>query len=161
MGAKKTSLKQGAKAPEFCLINQDHHKVCLDDFKGKWVVLYFYPKDNTSGCTMEAVDFTKAKKDFDKINTVILGISPDSPESHCSFIDKHDLEIELLSDPDHKVLKQYNVWQKKSMYGKEYMGVVRTTYLIDPDGKIKHSWQKVEVPGHVDEVKKVLKSAQK
>ena len=160
--AKKTyGLSVGDSAPEFCLPDKDKNKTCLKDFKGKWVVLYFYPKDMTSGCTIEAIDFTGAHKDFDKMNAQILGVSPDSPESHCTFVDKKNLTITLLSDTDHKVLDQYGVWQKKKMYGKEYMGVVRSTFLIDPKGQIRAVWEKVKVPGHIEEVKKTLKDLQK
>lgn len=146
----------GDKAPQFCLPDKDNRKVCLRDFAGKWVVLYFYPKDNTSGCTMEAVYFTKAKAQFETLNSVILATSADSMESHCKFADKHGLEITLLSDPDHKVLETYGSWQKKKMYGREFWGVVRSTFLIDPKGKIRYVWPKVKVAGHVEEVKDKL-----
>ena len=146
----------GDAAPQFCLPDKDNHKTCLKDFKGKWVVLYFYPKDNTSGCTMEATYFSRAKAQFTKLGAVILAVSPDSPESHCKFADKHELTITLLSDPEHKVLESYGVWQKKSMYGRQFWGVVRSTFLIDPQGKIRQIWPKVKVAGHVEEVKKRL-----
>jgi peroxiredoxin Q/BCP len=149
-------IEVGEKAPRFCLPDKDNNRVCTKDFKGKWLLLYFYPKDNTSGCTMEATYFTKAKAQFEKLNSVILAVSPDSPESHCKFADKHGLKITLLSDPDHKVLESYGVWQKKKMYGKEFWGVIRSTYLIDPEGKIRYLWPKVKVAGHVEEVKDKL-----
>lgn len=149
-------VETGDKAPRFCLPDKDNKKVCLEDFAGKWVVLYFYPKDNTSGCTMEATYFTRALDDFEKLNAVILGVSPDSTESHCKFADRHQLKITLLSDGEHRVLEQYGVWQKKSMYGKEFWGVVRSTFLIDPDGKIRSIWRKVKVAGHVEEVRNRL-----
>lgn len=149
-------VKVGDKAPQFCLPDKDNQKVCLRDLAGKWVVLYFYPKDNTSGCTMEAIYFTKAKAQFEKLNAAILATSPDSMESHCKFADKHGLEITLLSDPDHKVLATYGAWQKKKMYGREFWGVVRSTFLIDPKGKIRYIWPKVKVAGHVEEVKDKL-----
>jgi peroxiredoxin Q/BCP len=142
----------GSKAPDFTLESIDPKNVSLSAFHGKWVVLYFYPKDNTSGCTREAVDFTELSSDFSSRETVIIGISPDSPKSHKSFIDKHKLSILLLSDPDHKVLETYGVWQTKSMYGKEYMGVVRTTFLIDPNGIIRQIWNKVKVELHARDV---------
>jgi len=142
----------GSKAPDFTLESIDLKNVSLSAFHGKWVVLYFYPKDNTSGCTREAVDFTELSSDFSSRETIIIGISPDSPKSHKSFIDKHKLSILLLSDPDHKVLETYGVWQKKSMYGKEYMGVVRTTFLIDPNGIIRQIWNKVKVELHARDV---------
>ncbi|MGB2804010.1 MAG: thioredoxin-dependent thiol peroxidase [Candidatus Zixiibacteriota bacterium] len=150
-------LNAGDKAPEFCLPDKEKAEVCLTDFTGKWAVLYFYPKDNTSGCTMEAIHFTNSRKDFEKLNGVILGISPDSPESHCKFAEKHQLGITLLSDPEHRVLESYDVWQKKKMYGREFWGVVRSTFLVDPKGRIRQVWRKVKVAGHVEEVKAVLK----
>ena len=146
-------LKIGDKAPEFCLPDAKNKRVCLKDFRGKWLVLYFYPKDNTSGCTKEAVDFTSYVKDFRKMNAAVVGVSPDSVKSHVGFIGKHGLKIILLSDPEHEVLKKYGVWQKKSMYGREYYGVVRTTFVIDPNGRIKQKWEKVKVAGHADAVK--------
>ncbi|KPK70673.1 peroxiredoxin [candidate division WOR_3 bacterium SM23_60] len=150
------TLKLGKKAPEFCLPDKDEKKVCLKDYKGKWVVLYFYPKDNTSGCTKEAVDFTAHLKDFTKMDAVVVGISPDSTKSHANFVAKHKLKVILLSDPDHAALKKYGVWQKKKLYGREFFGVVRTTYMIDPKGKIVHVWDKVKVAGHATEVKAAL-----
>ena len=149
-------VDQGDKAPQFCLPDKDKQQVCLKDFSSKWVVLYFYPKDNTSGCTLEAIHFTNSRKDFEKLNAVILGISPDSPESHCKFAEKHELGITLLSDAEHKALESYGVWQKKKVYGREFLGVVRSTFLVDPEGKIRHVWRKVKVTGHVEEVKQVL-----
>jgi peroxiredoxin Q/BCP len=147
----------GRKAPAFTLEDQDGKKVKLSDFAGQWVVLYFYPKDNTSGCTAEACDFTDNISQFKKLDTVVLGVSPDSAASHRKFIDKHNLKISLLADPDHGVLEKYGVWQTKSMYGREYKGVVRSTFLIDPSGKIARVWEKVKVKGHVDDVKAALK----
>lgn len=150
------TLGIGKKAPAFCLPDKDEKKVCLKDYKGQWVVLYFYPKDNTSGCTKEAVDFTAHLKDFAKMDAVIIGISPDSTKSHANFAAKHKLKVILLSDPEHTVLGKYGVWQKKKLYGREYYGVVRTTYIIDPKGKIVHVWDKVKVNGHATEVKAAL-----
>lgn len=155
------ALKVGNKAPAFTLENQDGAKVKLADFAGTWLVLYFYPKDNTSGCTMEAIDFTGALKDFEKKKAAVVGVSPDSIKSHQNFCSKHNLGVMLLSDPDKKMLEKYGVWQEKSMYGRKYMGVARTTVLIDPDGKVRHIWEKVKVKGHVDEVKKSLTELQK
>ena len=148
------ALKIGSKAPAFTLEDQQGKKVKLSDFAGQWVVLYFYPKDNTSGCTTEACNFSDNVITFEDLNTFVLGVSPDSVKSHINFAARYDLKITLLSDPDHKVLKKYGVWQKKKMYGREYYGVVRSTFLIDPDGKIAHIWEKVKVAGHVDEVLK-------
>ncbi len=149
-------LKVGDKALDFRLLNQDGKAVSLADFKGKWVVLYFYPKDNTSGCTIEAVDFTSNKKDFDELGAVILGVSPDSMKSHCKFAERQNLTITLLSDIEKKVLNEYGAWGTKSMYGKGYEGVIRSTFLINPEGKLSYIWPKVQAKGHVDEVKKKL-----
>jgi len=153
-------LEVGQKAPEFCLPNQDENEVCLRDLKGKWIVLYFYPKDNTPGCTTEACDFTENLPDFENLDAVVLGVSPDSPKKHRNFIEKKGLGITLLSDEDKKVLKEYGVWQLKKMCGREYMGVVRTTFLIDPELKIAEIWKNVRVKGHVQKVKEKLKELQ-
>jgi len=149
-------IEVGNRAINFCLPNQDEVEICLRDLKGKWVVLYFYPKDNTPGCTTEACGFAKSLPDFEKINAVVIGISPDSPKKHRNFIEKKDLKITLLSDEEKKVLSDYGVWQLKKMYGREYMGVVRTTYLIDPKGNVAKRWDKVKVKNHVNEVKQAL-----
>jgi peroxiredoxin Q/BCP len=154
-------MKVGDSASNFCLADDSGEEHCLDNFKGKWVVLYFYPKDNTSGCTLEARDFTTALTDFEKLNTMIIGVSPDSTKSHQNFITKHDLKIKLLSDPEHKTLEDYGAWQKKKLYGREFMGVVRSTFLISPEGKIEHVWPKVKVNGHVSAVKEKLVELQK
>ena len=155
--SQEMTLDVGSKAPDFCLPNQAGEEVCLEQFRGKWVVLYFYPKDNTSGCTREAQDFSSYRSEFEKFGAVILGVSPDSPKSHTNFIVKRDLKITLLSDQEHKVMEAYGVWQLKKMYGKEYMGVVRSTFLIDPEGKIAAVWRKVKVRGHVEEVLEKLR----
>ncbi|MGQ4915991.1 MAG: thioredoxin-dependent thiol peroxidase [Candidatus Asgardarchaeia archaeon] len=154
MSAKELSV--GDIAPDFCLPNQDGKEVCLRDFRGKWIVLYFYPKDNTSGCTREAVDFTEHLDEFEKLNAVVLGVSSDSVKSHQRFIEKQNLKVTLLSDPEHKVIEQYGAWQLKKMYGRKYYGVVRSTFLINPDGHISYIWPKVKIKGHVEEVKKKL-----
>ena len=154
-------VKEGEMAPEFCLVNEDKEKVCLKDFRDKWVVLYFYPKDNTPGCTTEACDFTASIDDFSNIDAEIIGVSPDSPESHQKFIKKHLLKQTLLSDTEKEVLQMYGVWREKSMYGKSYLGVVRSTFLIDPKGKITKFWDKVRVKGHVDDVRMTLENLQK
>ena len=146
----------GKKAPEFCLPNQDETEVCLRDTKGKWVILYFYPKDNTPGCSTEACDFTSAMDDFEDLDAVILGVSPDSPKKHRNFIEKKELQITLLSDENKAVCESYGVWQLKKMCGREYMGVVRTTYIIDPNGKVAYRFDKVRVKGHVQKVKAKL-----
>jgi peroxiredoxin Q/BCP len=153
-------IKIGDKAPEFCLIETSGKETCLKDLLGKWVVLYFYPKDNTKGCTLEAIDFTNSLKDFENMNAIVLGVSPDSIKSHQKFTDKHELKVQLLSDEKQEVLEQYGVWQEKQMYGKTYMGVVRSTVLIDPEGKIAEIWEKVRVKDHVENVKKRLNELQ-
>ena len=149
-------LKIGDKAPEFCLIDKDKKKVCLGDFKGKYVILYFYPKDNSPSCTTEAIGFTGILPKLQKFDAVVIGISPDSPESHTKFAEKKDLKVTLLSDEEKKVLKDFGAWGKKKFRGKEYIGVIRSTFLIDPKGNIAHIWPKVSVKGHPEEVKKVL-----
>jgi peroxiredoxin Q/BCP len=143
-------------APPFCLLDQNGENVCLESFRGKWVVLYFYPKDNSKSCTLEALSFTDNIKSFKELGAVVIGVSPDSVKSHKNFAHKHNLDLILLSDPEHKVLNQYNVWKMKKMYGKEYMGVVRITFLINPEGQIENEWTKVRVKGHVEEVKQKL-----
>ena len=153
-------LNVGDTVPDFCLPNQDEEEICLRDLKGKWIVLYFYPKDNTPGCTTEAQDFTAALKDFEKLDAIVLGVSPDSPKKHRNFIEKKDLKITLLSDEEKELCKLFGCWQLKKFMGKEYMGVVRSTYIIDPDGKIAAKWEKVKVKEHVDEVKKKLEELQ-
>lgn len=152
-----SSLQAGTKAPDFCLPNQDSENVCLKDFKGQYVVLYFYPRDGTAGCKQEAVDFTAAKKEFEKNGAVILGVSKDSAASHQKFIEKAELDLTLLADPELEVLKKYDVWQLKKFMGKENMGTVRTTFLIGPDRKIIKIWNNVRVKGHVESVLEELK----
>ncbi len=147
-----TSIETGAVAPGFCLPDQKGEEVCLESRKGSWVVLYFYPKDNTKGCTLEAIDFTMNKERIEGMGATVLGVSPDSVESHQGFCDKHGLTITLLSDPGHGVLKAYGVWQLKMMSGREFLGVVRSTFLIDPEGRIAHAWERVKVADHVEEV---------
>ena len=146
----------GDAAPQFCLPGGDGQEVCLNDFQGKWLVLYFYPKDNTSGCTREAVDFTAALPTLRGLGAEILGVSRDSPASHRKFAEKHDLSLKLASDQEHKVTEAYGAWALKKMYGKESFGVVRSTFLIDPQGKIAHIWKKVKVDGHAGAVVKRL-----
>jgi peroxiredoxin Q/BCP len=138
----------GQKAPDFSATDQDGHQLTLGDFSGDWVVLYFYPKDDTPGCTTEAKDFTELYQDFSKLGAKILGVSLDSQKSHCKFINKHNLSITLLSDPDHQVAEAYGAWRLKKFMGKEYMGVERSTFLIAPDQTIAHIWAKVQAKGH-------------
>ncbi len=152
-----TDIKTGNPAPAFSLLDESGKTRNLAEFKNKWVVLYFYPKDNTPGCTVEGIEFTAKKKEFEKNNAVVLGVSPDSPDSHCHFIEKQNLGITLLSDPDKKMLKTYNAFGKKMMYGKEVEGVIRSTVLIDPKGQVAFHWPKVKAEGHAAEVLEKLK----
>ena len=149
-------VEVGKKAPQFTLPDSYGNKVALKDFLGKKVVLYFYPKDNTSGCTKEAVGFKEALPEIEKRNAVVIGISKDSQESHIKFAKKYDLPFTLLSDPDLKVIQKYGVWVEKSMYGRKYMGVERSTFIIDEKGKVKKIFRKVKVAKHVEEVLKAL-----
>ncbi len=151
-----TIIETGVEAPGFCLPDQNGEEVCLESPRGRWVVLYFYPKDNTKGCTLEAIDFTMNEERIEGMNATVLGVSPDSVKSHQGFCDKHGLTITLLSDPGHGVLEEYGVWQLKMMYGKEYQGVVRSTFLVDPEGRIAHTWTRVKVADHVETVIKKL-----
>ena len=153
-------IEVGKRAPAFTLPNQDGEKVKLTELKGQWVVLYFYPKDDTPGCTTQACDFTANIADFEGMDALVLGCSPDSPESHQKFIAKHDLSITLLSDPDKKVMEKYDAFGEKMMYGKKTVGVIRSTVIIDPTGKVAHHWKSVRAKGHVDKVKEVLASPQ-
>jgi len=145
------------KAPDFCLPNQDGVEICLRDLKGKWIVLYFYPKDNTPGCTTEAKEFSELIDEFEKLGAVVIGISPDSPKRHCNFIEKHNLKITLLSDEEKQVLKAYNAWGKKKVCGRECEGVIRSTFIIDPQGNIVKEYKKVRAKGHAAKVLEDLK----
>ncbi len=151
-------IEEGKKAPDFKLQNQDGKTISLKDFKGKNVILYFYPKDNTSGCTKEACNFRDEFPKFNNVDAVILGVSPDSVASHKKFAEKYDLPFSLLSDEDKNVLETYGVWKEKSMYGRKYMGVERTTVVIDENGKIKKIFPKVKVDGHNKELLDALKN---
>ena len=139
-------------APNFDLVTDGGGHIKLADLAGKKVVVYFYPRDDTSGCTLEAIDFTKAGKAFAAAGTTVIGISPDTEKSHDKFKAKHGLGITLAADPDRKAIEAYGVWVEKSMYGRKYMGVQRATFLIGPDRRIVQEWRKVRVPGHVEEV---------
>ena len=150
-------LKAGDPAPDFDMAADGGGRVALSDLKGKAVVLYFYPKDDTSGCTNEARGFTEAAADFTATGAVVVGVSKDSVKSHDRFKAKYDLNLTLGSDPEGAVLEAYGVWVKKSMYGREYMGIERATFLIGPDGKIARVWRKVKVPGHVAQVLEAAK----
>ncbi|WP_134687143.1 thioredoxin-dependent thiol peroxidase [Brevibacillus migulae] len=152
-----TETATGQKAPDFTLQASGNQTISLKDLRGKNVVLYFYPKDMTPGCTTEACDFRDYHGDFAKLNTVVLGISPDDVKSHDKFTAKHELPFPLLADPEHQVAEAYGVWVLKKMYGREYMGVQRATFLIDAEGNIAHVWPKVKVAGHVQEVLETIK----
>ena len=145
-------LKVGDAAPSFSLPANGDRTVSLTDYAKRKLVIYFYPKDNTPGCTTEAIDFTAAVKDFDKANTDIVGVSADSVKKHDNFIEKHNLGITLLSDEQQDMLHAYGVWVEKSMYGRNFMGIERATFLVGTDGKIEQIWRKVKVKGHVDAV---------
>lgn len=149
-----------SQAPEFCLPNQDDVEICLRDLRGKWIVLYFYPKDNTLGCTTEACDFSEAAPDFSTLNAVIIGVSADSTAKHRDFIEKKDLSITLLSDESTSMMQEYGVWALKKNYGKEYMGIVRSTLIINPEGIIKAIWKSVKVKEHARIVKEKLEVLQ-
>ncbi len=153
-------LQAGEKAPDFTLPDQNGNNVSLSDFKGKWVVLYFYPKDMTPGCTTEACNFQAALPNFQNLNAVILGISKDSVERHKKFAEKYGLQFSLLSDAESNVCETYGIWQKKKLYGREYMGINRSTFIIDPQGKIAKVYPKVKVKTHDQEVFEDLKSLQ-
>ncbi|MFD1197333.1 peroxiredoxin [Brucella gallinifaecis] len=141
----------GELAPDFTLPS-DSGTITLSSLKGNPVVIYFYPKDDTSGCTKEAIAFSQLKLEFDKLGARIIGLSPDSAEKHAKFRKKHELTVELAADEDRTALEAYGVWVEKSMYGRKYMGVERTTFLIDAEGRIAHIWEKVKVPGHAEAV---------
>ena len=148
----ESTLKLEDIAPDFCLQNQNEDTICLKDFIGRNVVLYFYPKDNTPGCSMEAMMFTQYKEEFEQNNTTILGVSKDSCQSHRKFIENKKLNITLISDPEKEIHEKYGVWRLKKFMGKEFMGTIRSTFLIDKQGKIVQIWDKVKVKGHVEEV---------
>ena len=156
--AKKASPTVGDKAPAFSMPADDGSTVALKDLKGKTVILYFYPKDDTSGCTKEACDFTGSMPNFSKAKATVIGVSKDSVASHQKFIKKHKLKVALGADEDGKVCEAYGTWVEKSMYGRKYMGIERSTFLIDGKGVIRAEWRKVKVPGHVDEVLAAVKA---
>ncbi|GAB6281907.1 MAG: thioredoxin-dependent thiol peroxidase [Ignavibacterium sp.] len=151
-------LEVEKKAPSFKLKDQNGNTVSLNDFKDKKVVLYFYPKDNTPGCTKEACNFRDSIKEIEKYNAVVIGISADSISSHKNFSEKFNLPFPILSDEDKKVLELYGVWKEKNMYGKKYMGIERTTIIIDENGNVQKIFPKVKVDGHIKEVIKELSS---
>lgn len=155
-----TSL-EGKKAPSFSLYNERGETVTLEDFTNeKYVVLYFYPKDSTPGCTTQACDFRDNYEDFSQLNAVILGVSPDGEKSHQKFIEKHGLPFSLLIDDAHEAAKAYGVWKLKKMFGREFMGIERSTFLINPAGEVVKEWRKVRVKGHIAEALEALKEIQ-
>ena len=145
-------ITEGSPAPDFTLPTDGGGSVTLSSLKGKPVVVYFYPKDDTSGCTKEAIGFSCLKPDFDAIGATVIGISPDDAKSHDKFKTKHELSIVLAADEERKAIEAFGVWVEKSMYGRAYMGVDRSTFLIDREGKVAKAWRKVKVPGHAEEV---------
>lgn len=147
-----TALAAGAKAPDFTIVGDDGRKVSLKDFRGRKLVLYFYPKADTPGCTREAMAFSSLKPAFAEADTAILGVSADPVKAQDAFKRKHGLAITLASDETHKMLADYDVWGEKSMYGRTFMGITRATFLIGPDGRIARAWPKVKVDGHAEEV---------
>lgn len=151
-------IEPGTKAPAFTLTADDGKKVRLSDFAGSPVVLYFYPADDTPGCTRQACAFRDRKQELQELGAVVLGVSPNSQESHAKFRDKYDLNFPLLVDTDHKLAEKYGVWREKNMYGKKSMGVQRSTYLIGPDGKVAKVWKRVRVDGHDQQVLDALAS---
>jgi len=150
------AIQEGKAAPAFTLMNQDSEKVSLKDLRGSNVILYFYPKDDTPGCTKEACGFRNLNQEIQAMNSVILGVSPDSPASHQKFIDKYTLNFDLLSDPDRQVMTRYEAFGEKKMYGKTVQGVIRSTVWIGPDGKVKKHWRRV--PKAADHSEKVLEA---
>jgi peroxiredoxin Q/BCP len=146
----------GKKAAAFCLPDAEGTTICLDSYRGKWVILYFYPRDNTPGCTIEAMQFNAALEKFADIGAQVIGISADSPESHQKFAEKHNLSVLLLSDTEHAMLTAYDSWKPKNMFGREFLGTQRDTFLINPEGMIVAVWRRVSPQGHAEEVKEVL-----
>ena len=145
-------IEVGKPAPAFTLQNQDGEEVSLAGLRGRWVVLYFYPKDDTPGCTTQACEFTAGIAEFEKLDAVILGCSPDDAASHRKFIARHDLQVQLLSDPAHATMEAYGAWGEKVLYGRKSVGVIRSTALIDPAGNVAHHWKKVRAAGHAGHV---------
>jgi len=153
-------IQIGKPAPAFELPDQDGNPTRLADFAGKWVVLYFYPKDDTPGCTTEACEFTDALAAFEGLDAVVLGCSPDDPASHKKFIAKHGLALRLLADQDHAVMARYGAWGEKTMYGKKTVGVKRSTVIVDPQGKVAFHWPNVKAAGHAEQVRAKLAELQ-
>lgn len=149
-------LEEGAKAPEFSLLDHNSETCKLAQYSGKRTVLYFYPKDDTPGCTTEALDFTQLLPQFEELGAVILGVSPDSPEKHTKFIEKYNLGIRLLSDPDKQCIEAYGAWGEKMNYGKTYIGLIRSTIIIGPDGMVEKCFYNVKAKGHAERILKYL-----
>lgn len=149
------------EAPNFTLLNEKEEKVTLSDYRGKKVILYFYPKDMTPGCTTEACDFRDQHEAFSDLNAVILGISADDAKKHTKFIEKYGLPFSLLVDEDHEVCEKYGVWVLKKMYGKEFMGIERSTFLINEEGIVEKEWRKVKVKNHIEEVLTYLREGER
>ncbi len=152
----RTKIEVGSAAPALGLVDQEGARVELADLAGSWVVLYFYPKDNTSGCTTEACEFTDSLEEFAQLDATVLGCSPDSPASHRRFIAQYSLKLRLLSDPDHGAMARYGAWGEKTMYGRTVEGVIRSTVLIDPQGKVARYWPNVKAAGHAAAVREAL-----
>ncbi|RMF33746.1 MAG: thioredoxin-dependent thiol peroxidase [Chlorobiota bacterium] len=154
-------LTVGQMAPEFTAFDQDGRAISLADYRGKWVVLYFYPKDNTSGCTREACAFRDAMEEVTSVGAVVIGVSPDSVRSHRNFADKYNLPFRLVADEDHQIAQAYGVWKEKTLYGRTSWGIERTTFIIAPDGRIAAIFPKVKVDGHVEQVLETLRAFQR
>lgn len=154
-------ITEGANFPDFSLPDQHGHAHSLAEYAGKWLVMYFYPRDNTAGCSLEAANFASLVTKYADLGAVVVGISADSIKSHARFAEKLNLPFTLLSDEEHALLKAAGVWQKKKMAGREYMGIVRTTVIVDPQGAVRHVWTKVKVEGHTEEVLEKLTQVQK
>ncbi|MBN2712204.1 MAG: peroxiredoxin [Planctomycetes bacterium] len=152
-----SGVKTGRSAPAFALLDENDNIVKLESLRGRWVVLYFYPRDDTPGCTTEACEFTESITAFRGMDAEVVGVSPDTPEKHRKFIEKYELKIKLLSDPEHEVLKAYGAWGIKKLYGRESEGVIRSTCIIDPAGEIAFHWPQVKAAGHAEEVRAKLK----
>lgn len=160
-GIEMSELQPGDQAPDFSLPTGEGESASLSDYKGRKLVLYFYPKDDTPGCTKEACGFRDDLSQFKKVNAAVLGVSKDNLKKHAKFIEKYNLNFPLGSDEDGKVCEAYGTWVEKSMYGKKYMGIDRATFLIDENGKIAALWRKVSVPGHIEDVMKAIQALDK
>lgn len=158
--ATEAKIEIGKKAPAFTLPDHNGNKIKLKDLEGQWVVLYFYPKDDTPGCTTEACDFTSGIKEFEALNAAVLGCSPDGLEQHQKFREKYNLKVTLLSDEKHATMAKYGAWGEKNMYGRVTEGVIRSTVIIDPSGRVAHHWSRAQAAGHAEKVRVKLKELQ-